>query len=243
MNRTALLVAGAAFVAGTAVGWIARTSVAGDMAAKTEEPSPRKRQRIADSQTLVKTVTTIVTNTIHGTETNTVDVDRERPKGPGGFMADLERMKTDDPERYASMTNRMAQFRKRMMQRTENRLETLASIDTTGWSKGQIATHEKYQDLIARREELMDIIRLDSEATQQEREAAFAELRELGREIRQTSARERNLLLDKTFRELGYSGSDATEIRETIKTIYSTTEEWGAPGRHGRGGPGHSRNR
>ena len=242
MNKSICLTAGVALLAGIAVGWIIKPADTGKDKAVAAESGHKRKQRVADSGTRVRTVTTVVTNTIHSTVTNTVEVERERPRGPGGFMADLERMKEEDPERYASMTNRMAQFRKRMMQRTESKLETLASINTTGWSKSQIATHEKYQDLIARREELMDIIRHDSGATQQERDAAFSELRQLGRELRETSAKERNTLLDKTFRELGYSGSDAAEIRETIKTIYSTTEEWGGHGRRGPGGPrGHRR--
>lgn len=239
MNKATLLVAGATFAAGAAIGWIAGTSGEEDRTVKAEKSEPRKKQRIADSKALVKTVTTVVTNTVHDTAADTAE--RERPKGPGGFIENLERMKAEDPEKYAATTNRMAQFRKRMMQRTENKLETLAAIDTTGWSKSQIETHERYQDLIARREELMDTIRHDSGATKQERDAAFAELRELGHEIRQTSAKERNILLDKTFRELGYSGSDAAEIRETVKTIYSTTEEWGGHGRHDRREPGSRR--
>ena len=233
MNKTTLLAAGAAFAAGIAVGWIAKPDTASGNAAETRESPARKRQRIADSRTRVKTVTTVVTNTVRSAEPVAEPSDEDRPRGPGGFMADLERMKTEDPGRYASMTNRMAQFRARMMQRTESRLETLAAIDTAGWSKGQIETHEKYQYLIARREELMDIIRHDSGASQQDRESAFAEMRKIGDELRETGAKERNILLDKTFRELGYGSSDAAEIRETIKTIYSATEEWGGPRRRG----------
>jgi membrane-associated HD superfamily phosphohydrolase len=237
MNKNICLTAGIALLAGIAVGWIIKPAETVKNKAETEESGRRRKQRIAESGTRVKTVTTVVTNTIQNTVTNTVQVSRNPPPGPGGFMAELERMKDENPERYASMTNRMAQFRRRMMQRTESKLETLAAIDTTGWSKSQIATHEKYQELIARREELMDIIRHDSGASSQERDAAFAELRQIGHELRETSAKERNTLLDKTFQELGYSSSDAKEIRETIKTIYSTTEEWGGH----RGGFGRNR--
>ena len=197
MNKAAMLIAGATFVAGTTIGWIARSSVEKDSPVETKEAGSRKKQRIAGSKERVKTVTTVVTNTVHNTVTNMVEVNRERPRGPGGFMADLERMKTEDPSAYATMTNRMAQFRNRMMKRTESKLETLAAIDTTGWSKSHIATHEKYQDLIARREELMNVLHHDSGATSQEREAAFSELRELGHEIRQTSEKELYELMKK----------------------------------------------
>ena len=241
MNKAAILIAGATFVAGTTIGWIARSSVEKHSLVETKESGHRKKKRVADSPVRIKTTTTVVTNVVQGTVTNTVKVAESRPRGPGGpgdFIADLERMKTEDPGRYASMTNRMAQFRNRMARRTESKLDTLASIDTRGWNKSQIENHEKYQDLIAKRAELMEIVRHDSGATKEERDAAFGELHKLGRELHETSVKERNTLLDKTFQELGYSGSDAKEIRETIKTIYSATEEWGGPrgrgGRHGR---------
>ena len=240
MGKNTFLVAGAALLAGVAIGWTVKPVPAESNAAEVQDSGFKRKKRVADSSTRVKIATTVVTNIVQSTVTNTIKVAESRPRGPGDFMADLERMKKDEPERYATMTNRMAQFRNRMTQRTENKLDTLASIDTRGWSKSQIATHEKYQDLIAKRAELMEIIRHDSGATKEERDAAFGELRKLGRDLHETSAKERNTLLDKTFQELGYSSSDAREIRETIKTIYSTTEEWG--GHRGRGGRhGHGR--
>ena len=239
MGKNTFLVAGAALLAGVAIGWTVKPTPTENITAEVHDSGFKRKKRVADSSTRVKIATTVVTNVVQSTVTNTVEVAGNRPRDPGDFMADLERMKKDEPERYASMTNRMAQFRNRMTQRTENKLDTLASIDTRGWSKSQIATHEKYQDLIAKRAELMEIIRHDSGATKEERDAAFGELRKLGRDLHETSAKERNTLLDKTFQELGYSSSDAREIRETIKTIYSTTEEWGGPrgrgGRHGHG--------
>lgn len=238
MGKNTFLVAGAALLAGVAIGWTVKPAPAESNAAEVQESGLKKKKRIADSSTRVKTVTTVVTNVVQSTASEANSVAPDRPRGPGDFMADLERMKKEEPERYASMTNRMAQFRNSMVRRTENKLDTLAAIDTRGWSKSQIATHEKYQDLIAKRAELMEIIRHDSDATKEERDAAFGELHKLGRELHETSAKERNTLLDKTFQELGYSNSEAKEIRETIKTIYSTTEEWGGPrgrgGRHGR---------
>ena len=119
------------------------------------------------------------------------------------------------------------------MQRTENRLETLSSIDTTGWSKAQIATHERYQELIARREELMDMLRPDNGATEDQRRDAMEQLRELQHEIRRTGRDERNILLGKTLSSLGYSDTAAAEIKEAITTIYSTTQDWGGSP-HGR---------
>ena len=58
-----------------------------------------------------------------------------------------------------------------------------------------------------------------------------------GQEIHKASEAERNLLLNKAIREMGFKGAAATEVRETMKAIYSTTtQEWGGPqpgGPHG----------
>ncbi|MBO5939965.1 MAG: hypothetical protein J6R18_02060 [Kiritimatiellae bacterium] len=242
-NLLIFAISSIAFLGGIGIGWSARSSLAANSDAAPRKTSRPKKQRIADAQSRVKIVAPVVTNVMAQTETEipSTDSSSRQPARGEGFLAELERIKTEDPARYASMTNHMAQFRNRMLQRAENKLETLASIDTTGWSKSQIATHEKYQDLIARREELMNIVRHDSNASQQERDEAFKELRSLGRELHKTSSQVRNTLLDKTFSELGFNKKDSAEIRETIKTIYSTTEEWGGFGRGGPWGRRHHR--
>ena len=228
-----------ALAAGVALGWFVKPSQTAKPESGQQETSKRKA-RIAESKNRVKMVTTVVTNTVHDIVTNTVEVVNDRPRGPEGWRAEMERLKVADPAEYAARTNRMAQFRNRMLQRATSRLETLAAIDTTGWSKRQIATHEKYQDLIARREELIEILRPDSGASETQRQEAMAEMRKIGGELHRTGQEERNILLNQTLKTLGYDNSAAAEIKQAIQTIYSTTQEWGGPpgGHHGRG-PGH----
>ena len=230
MKSNTIIVAVAALAIGAVAGWCVKPATAKTESAEMQKSA--RKARIAESKSRVKMVTTVVTNTVHDTVTNTVEVVRERPNGPEGFMAELERLKKENPAEYASRTNRMASFRNRMLQRTENRLGTLASIDTTGWSQKQIATHERYQDLIAKREELMDILRPDSNATGAERKEAMEQMRELSREIHRTGQAERETLMDQTLQILGYTGADAAEIKEAISTIYSTTQDRGG-GPHG----------
>ena len=232
MNLKTISVALAALAIGVAAGWMIKPAPAETHSAGQDDY--RRKSRIAESKSRVKVVTSVVTNTVHNTVTNTVEVVREQPRGPEGWRAEMERLKEENPAEYAARTNRMAQFRNRMLQQAESRLETLASIDTTGWSKRQIATHERYQDLIARREELMDILRPDSGATEEQRREAMEEMRKLGGELHRTGQEERNILLNQTLKTLGYTGSAAAEIREAIQTIYSTTQDWGGP-RGGRG--------
>ena len=243
MNLKTSLIALAALAVGVAAGWIAKPAPVAEDRAETQK-EPGRKARIADAKSRVKVVTTVVTNTVRDTVTNTVEIARDTPPGPEGWRAELERLKEENPAEYAARTNRMAQFRNRMLQRTENRLETLAAIDTTGWSKRQIATHEKYQDLIARREELMDILRPDSGATDEQRKEAMELMRQIGGELHATGREERNILLNQTLKALGYTGSAAAEIKEAIQTIYSTTQDWGGPGgrpggRHGGPPPRH----
>ncbi len=232
MNTRTLIVAAAALAVGVGIGWVVKPAPEATHPAENREIQGRKA-RIAESRSRVKMVTTIVTNTVHDTVTNTVEVVREQRRGPEAWQEEMERLKEENPTEYAARTNRMAVFRKQMLQRAENRLETLASIDTTGWSKRQIATHERYQDLIAKREELMDILRPDSGATEEQRRDAAMQMRELWRELHKTGAAERETLMSQTIRALGYRGTEAKEIQETIKTIYSTTQDWG--GHHGGG--------
>jgi len=234
--KTNIVVAIVALIVGAVLGWAVKP--APPQTQETDRPKHSRRARIAESKSRVKTVTTVVTNTVRDTVTNTVEVAREQPRGPEGWRAEMERLKEENPAEYAARTNRMAQFRARMLQNAENKLETLAAIDTTGWSQQQLETHQRYQELIAKREELMETMRFDSDATEEQRHAAMEQMRKLGHEIFKASQDERNLLLNKAIREMGFKGNAATEVRETIKTIYSTTQEWGGPhGGRGRGGP------
>ena len=238
MKTNTIVVVASALLAGFAAGWMMKPHVSADKI-PSESPASARKGRIQESRTRVKTVTSIVTNTVVNTVTNTVEVRERRGRGGmGGFLANLEKMKDDDPERYASMTNRMAQFRERMLQSTENRIETLSSINTAGWSKRQIDTHEKYQELLAKREELMELMNPLNGASAEDRESAMQEFFKLGRELHDIGEQERNTLLEKTFSGLGYNEPDAAEIIDAVKTIYSTTQDWPGP-RGGRrmGGP------
>lgn len=236
MKKDVIAAALASLAVGAVVGWIAKPGPAREAGATETTDRKARKSLVSEPRTRIKTVTTVVTNTVHDTVTNMVEVVRQPPRGPDGWRAELERLKEENPTEYAARTNRMAQFRARMLQNAESKLETLAAIDTTGWSKRQLATHERYQELIARREELMEIMRHDSDSTEEQRSEAMEEMRRIGGELHSVSREERNTLLDHTISTLGYTGSAAAEIKDAITTIYSTTQEWGPP--HGRrGGP------
>ena len=141
------------------------------------------------------------------------------------------------PEQYAQMTNRMANFRAFGLRRAANRLDTLASVDTSRMNKKELAVHEKLQDLIAREQELHDIARPDNESTtDEERQAAWKELRELHEQKGDLERAERNTLLAKAAESYGVKGAEAKELVETVKAVYEATQSGGGGGPHNRGG-------
>ena len=156
------------------------------------------------------------------------------------MRAHMEELREKDPERYAQMTNRFARWQEHRLQRTNDRLDILASVDTSRLTAKELQTHEALQDAIVRREELRALLNPQNEdVTEEQRKNTFAELRELDQKMRQLENAERNTLLTKTARSYGLSKDNAKEMTEAIKAIYQAT---GADGhRHGfggRGGPG-----
>ena len=169
---------------------------------------------------------------------------RERQERPRDFRAEMERLKTEDPARYAQITNGMAQFRQRRLERAQSKIDFLSSVDTSKMSPGARKTHEDLQEMIARREEIESKMHSIMDMTEEDRHALFGEMRETDERIRELNRLERENLLVQTAETLGFSGDDAKEIAETVKGIYEATDSgfgFGPPG--GPGGPGRRRGR
>ncbi len=157
-------------------------------------------------------------------------------RGFGDFRNYFKDMAKNDPARFAQMTNRMARWNRRRQETTQNRLEVLESIDTSGMTDAEKENHNNLQDALLRREELhqemQELQKAQLNASDEESEKLHKEIREIGRElhslhgqIRELENEERNTLLNQTMTALGYSGDDAKVISETIRTIYKVTGE------------------
>ena len=95
---------------------------------------------------------------------------QERPQNPflrngpphmptaAEMRANMEELREKDPAKYVQMTNRFARWQEHRLQRTNDRLEILASVDTTRLSEKELLTHEALQDAIVRREELRQML-------------------------------------------------------------------------------------
>ena len=157
------------------------------------------------------------------------------PPNPGEWRARMEEMKKNDPERYAQMTNRMSQWRSRMIANTRDRLDFLSSLDTTRMTQKQLETHERLQSLLARRDELMRTMAIDNaDVSDEQRAKAHQEMRGLMEQMRGLESAERDMLLHQMARNLGCSKEESKELIGTIKTIYDATQSWGG-GRHRHG--------
>ncbi len=158
------------------------------------------------------------------------------------MRANMEELREKDPAKYAQMTNRFARWQEHRLQRTNNRLEILAAVDTSRLNAKERQTHEALQDAIVKREELRQQLNPQNEdMTEEQRRATFEELRKLDDTMRQLETRERNTLLTKTARSFGVSAANAKEMTETIKAIYEATGGGGHHGPPGPGGPGGHR--
>ncbi len=139
---------------------------------------------------------------------------RQRPPRES-FRERMERMKNEEPERYAEMQKRQNEFRARMHADNEERGNFIASIDTSRMTAEQKAGHEKLIAAIQTADTLMDRMRPDSEnpLSNEERQAAFATMREIGPLMEQ----ERRYILEEVGREYGEDGAAfATYIQNVI---------------------------
>lgn len=166
-----------------------------------------------------------------------------RPPSAAQMRAHFEEMRERDPQRYAQITNNMARWRTRRQERLQNQFELLASADTAHMTKEQQQIHETYLDLLVRQEELHELTNPDNaDVTDEQRDAAFKEMREIGRQIHELQRAERDTLLTQTANSLGLRGKQAQEVVTAIKAVYEATGgSHRGPHGGGPGGPGGRR--
>ncbi len=157
----------------------------------------------------------------------------QRPRE--SYRERMERMKTEEPERYAEMQKRQEEFRARMRAANEERDNYLASVDTSRMTAEQKANHERLLAALKMRDTLGERMRPDAEnpLTEEERQEFFKSMRDIGPMMEQ----ERRYLLEETGRTYG---EDGAAFAEYIQDLMDYTTPWRGPGRRGggRGGPG-----
>lgn len=161
------------------------------------------------------------------------------PPTPEEMRAHMEEIRKNDPERYTRMTNHFANMRTHQLERAQNKLDILASVDVSRLNPKQRQIHEQYQDLIAQQEEIRNTAFApdDGSVTDEQRRTAHQQMREIGQKLHNVAQQEREILLNQTARSFGVKGEAGKELVETVKAVYQATESWGGFGRgRGRGG-------
>ena len=259
--KQSLIVALPALMCGALLGFLAAPTTAPapieEEAAETAEaPKPerqakpatddaalnRLRQRVKELERQLAARSTETAEPIEPSTNRPPEVARR--EGPPDFRNRMEDMRMNDPERYTQMTNRFASWRASHIQRVQDRLNLLASMDTSRMSPKQRENHLRYQELVARQTELGDQLRPGgAELSGDERRQMHQQLQQISHELNRLGDVERNTLLQQTALSFGLKGKNASEAVETIKAVYQATESgWGGPGGgRGPGGPGGGR--
>ncbi|MFO7937362.1 MAG: hypothetical protein R6V06_07135 [Kiritimatiellia bacterium] len=160
-------------------------------------------------------------------------------RGRGDFRERLERMKKEEPERYAEIQKRREEFKTRMEERKQNKRDFLASVSRDDMSVDQEAAHERLIYLNERVDEIMDLM---YSGTAENRDELRREMFESFHELRELNDLERIYLLEQTANAVGYDGDEAALFTEHIETIIKNTSMM-APVRHGGPAPGGGRRR
>jgi len=170
--------------------------------------------------------------------------ERRGPPSMKEMRERMERMEKEDPERFAQMTNRMTRWRQRRVERANAKLDFLSSVDTSSMTDEQKKSHEEYQRLIERREQLEEKMH-NPEMTDEDRDDIFRDMRETDHALRHAARAERETLMGQMAQALGLSGDDAASVSETLDDIIRSTEQgrgFGPPPPDGgHGAPGGAR--
>ena len=154
---------------------------------------------------------------------------RQRPRE--SFRERMERMKTEEPERYAEMQKRHGEFRARLHADNEERGNFLASIDTSRMTEEQKAGHERLISIIQTLDASMDKIGPGAEVqmTDEERQEVFSAMRDVVPLMEQ----ERQYILEEVGKEYGEDGPAFANYIEEIIANTTPLPRFGC----GRGGP------
>ena len=256
MKRTTILcIAIGAFACGIAIGYVSCTKTAKDNGTAIDDlVTSRQRSAIRDANAnllrkrirelerqlnAMKVAQEADARLAQNTEQASNDsptkqaVDRDTPTPPptaADMRARMEKLRKSNPQRYAQMTNRFARMRSWSRNRAQNQLDILGSVDLSRLSKSEREVHDQYQEAVARREELREMMNPQNEdIPEEQRRELFNEMRELDRLTMELAESERNTLLMQAAKDLGATGTEANDFIETVSAIYEATQVRGGP--------------
>lgn len=125
-------------------------------------------------------------------------------------------------EQFAQATNALQQMRMKLANRAKSRMDFLRSLDVSGLSEADKKNHEKFMDMMAKREAIVAKMKgVFPDAN------SLREMVELDMKMRPVAKQARSALVRGVASELGYSGDDAEVIRDTLDGIIDCTSPGG----------------
>ncbi|MGN0855082.1 MAG: hypothetical protein ACI4R9_06150 [Kiritimatiellia bacterium] len=243
MNVQNAVVAVAALVAGTAMGYFLRPAAESSAPASAVHETRKPLAGVADAE--VKALRAQVkalqaqlaakTADASATDGEKAAPDNGRDRGEE-MRVRFDQWKKDHPEEFARMEKQRQAFMRRRAERAKSRQEFLASIDTSKMTAEEKETHAQLQSLLAKREDLEGRMAQMEDLSDDARGQLFEEMRETSHAIRELNAKEREALFRQMTAEMGVTGEDVDIVTSTIAEILEATENTHGPG--GRGGPG-----
>jgi len=150
-----------------------------------------------------------------------------------GWSERIERMKIEEPEKYAEMQKRRDDFKSRISQRSTEGREFLAAIDISNMNDDQLANHTRLVELTDKLDGMMtQMFSGEGGSSRETRREMFSSFGELG----DLYSSEREYLLQETATAVGYQGEDAALFTDHVRDIIEKTTM--RPMMGGRGGRG-----
>jgi predicted phage gp36 major capsid-like protein len=168
---------------------------------------------------------------------NTPEEKAERPEGDRkreSWTERNERMKTEEPEKYAEMQARREEFKAKMEQRSIDRKEFLSEVNIANMSTEQQENHARLVELTEKIDATMKLMMSgEADNSRDLRHEMFESFGELG----ELYTNERQYLLTETAAAVGYEGDEAALFTAHIEDIIENTS-MKPPMMGGRGGRG-----
>jgi hypothetical protein len=150
------------------------------------------------------------------------------------FQERMNRMKEEDPERYAEMVKNRAERTEQMRYDQANRLATFMDMDTSNMTPEELANHNL---LVEKLSALWEQTAAFDPAQPPDRETMRAIFESIG-DLRPLMEQERAVMLKQLGTEVGLSGSDSEDFSSYVQEIISATSfRWPRGGRGGGGPP------
>ncbi len=160
----------------------------------------------------------------------------ERPRRES-FEERMAQMKEEDPERYAEMIQRREERQQTLKYNLAERTATFMDLDTTHMTEEERKNHELLVNKMANIWALTDQFQDPEQAPDREAMGAlFSEIRE----ARPLMEMERSTMFKQLGTDLGYEGAEAQDFANHVEDIISATtlQMPRGGGRGGRGGGG-----